>query len=151
MRQVAGRKLWLGHVGDLRDPRSLLSVGIEAVVELADNEVFASLPRDLIRCRFPLSDGGENPPWLLSLAANSVAALLVAGVPTIVCCSCGLNRSVCVAAAGLAIAERRTLDDAVKVVVGAGPADVSPRLFEELRNALSSPTLAPKLSLKPEQ
>ncbi len=136
MRQVADRRLWLGHVGDLRDPRSLLSAGIEAVIELADNEVFATLPRDLIRCRFPLSDGGENPPWLMRLAADSIAALLTAGIPTIVCCSCGLNRSVCIAAAGMAIAESLTLDEAVKIVVGAGPADVSVRLFDELRNAL---------------
>jgi hypothetical protein len=136
MRQVAGRKLWLGHIGDLREPRPLLSSGIEAIIELADNEVFATLPRNLIRCRFPLSDGGENPLWLLRLAAHSVAALLTTGVPTIVCCSCGMNRSVCVAGAGVAIAERLTLDEAVKVVVGAGPADVSVRLFEELRKAL---------------
>jgi hypothetical protein len=28
MRQVAGRKLWLGHAGDLRDPRTVLALGI---------------------------------------------------------------------------------------------------------------------------
>jgi hypothetical protein len=141
MRQITGRKLWLGHIGDLREPRPLLSAGIEGIIELADNEMLATLPRDLIRCRFPLSDGGENPLWLLRLAADSVAALLTAGVPTIVCCSAGMNRSVCVAAAGVSIAERLTLDEAVQVVVGAGPADVSVRLFEEVRKALVRPTV----------
>src|SRR5215468_3039219 len=104
MRQVVGRTLWLGNSGDLRDPRAVMAAGIAAVVELADSEQLAVLPRDLVRCRFPLSDGGDNPPWLLRLAAESVAALLRAGVPTLVCCASGLSRSVCVAAGGLALA-----------------------------------------------
>lgn len=137
MRQVTGRKLWLGHAGDLRDPRTLLAVGIEAVVELADSEQLAILPRELIRCRFPLSDGGNNPPWLLRLASESVAALLRAGIPTLVCCSCGLSRSVCIAAAGIAVAEGRTLDESLSAVVGSGPADISPGLLVQVRNALS--------------
>src|SRR5690242_21420772 len=124
MRQVAGRALWLGHAGDLRDPRVVLATGIEAVVELADSEPMAVLPRELVRCRFPLSDGGMNPPWLLRLASESVAALLRAGVPILVCCSCGLSRSVCIAAAGIAVAEGRTLDDSLSVVAESGPADV---------------------------
>lgn len=136
MRQVAGRKLWLGHAGDLRDPRALLDIGIEAVVELADSEQMAILPREMVRCRFPLSDGGTNPPWLLRLASESVAALLRADVPTLVCCSCGLSRSVCIASAGIAVAEGRTLDESLLAVVGSGPADVSPRLLAQLRDTL---------------
>jgi hypothetical protein len=34
MRQIPGRKLWIGNAGDLRDPRALFDVGIQAVVEL---------------------------------------------------------------------------------------------------------------------
>ena len=137
MRQIAGRKLWLGHAGDLRDPRAALAVGIEAVVELADSEQLAVLPRELVRCRFPLSDGGINPTWLLRLASESVAALLRTGVPTLVCCSCGLSRSVCIAAAGIAVAEGRSLDESLSAVVGMGPADVSARLLAQLRDALN--------------
>jgi hypothetical protein len=133
MRQVAGRPLWLGHAGDLRDPRAVLAAGIEAVVELADGERMAVFPRDLIRCRFPLSDGGTNPPWLLRMASDTVAALLRAGVPTLVCCANGMSRSVCVTACGLALAEGRPLDETLKVVVGTGPADVSPGLLAQLR------------------
>src|SRR5437660_1420154 len=102
MRHVAGRALWLGHAGDLRDARAVLAAGIGAVVELADSEPFAVLPRELVRCRFPLSDGGDNPPWLPRLAAESVAALLHAGVPVLVCCAGGLSRSVSVAAGAVA-------------------------------------------------
>lgn len=136
MRQIAARKLWLGHAGDLRDPRALLSAGIEAVVELADSEPLAVLPRELVRCRFPLSDGGVNPPWLLRLASESVAALFRAGVPTVVCCACGMSRSVCIAACGIALAEGRPLEESLSSVVGSGPADVSPGLLAQLRQAL---------------
>src|SRR4051812_28108589 len=91
--RAASRRARVGHAGDLRDPRAVLAAGVEAVVEVADSEQSAALPRDLVRCRFPLSDGGPNPPWLLRLASESVAALLRAGVPTLVCCSGGLRRS----------------------------------------------------------
>jgi hypothetical protein len=136
MRQVAGRLLWVGNAGDLRDARAVMAAEVGAVIELADSEQLAVLPRELVRCRFPLSDGGDNPPWLLRLAAESVAALLRAGVPVLVCCSAGMSRSVCVAAAGLALAEGRPLPEAVAVVAGSGPADVSPGLLAQLREAL---------------
>ena len=136
MRQVAERSLWLGNAGDLWDARKVLDVGIEAVVELADNEPFADLPRGLMRCRFPVSDGGDNPDWLLKLAADSVAAFLKAGLPVIVCCSAGLSRSVCMSAAGLSLAERRPFNEALRIVVGSGPADVSPSLVSQIQKAL---------------
>jgi hypothetical protein len=102
MRQVANRPLWIGSAGDLRDARAVLGSGVEAVVELADSDQFAVLPRELVRCRFPLSDGGDSPAWLLRMAAESVAALIRAGVPVLVCCASGMSRSVCIAAAGIA-------------------------------------------------
>ena len=128
--------MWLGNAGDLRDPRNLLDQGIDAVIELADNELSTVLPRELIHCRFPLSDGGENPSWLLRLACESVAALLRANVPTLVCCSNGLSRSVCIAAGGIALAEDRPLKESLSLVANSGPADVSPELFKQLQNAI---------------
>jgi protein-tyrosine phosphatase len=136
MRQVVGHSLWLGHAGDLRDPQTVLAAGIEVVVELADNEPLATLPRNLVRLRFPLSDGGANPHWLLRLAGNTVAALVQAGVPTLICCSCGMNRSVCVAAAGLALAYARSFEEMLVVVAKSGPADVSPGLVAQFRAAM---------------
>ena len=138
MRQVGGRALWVGHAGDLRDPRAVLAAGITAVIELADSEQFAPLPRDLVRCRFPLSDGGDNSKWMLRLAAESVAALLRPGVPVLVCCAGGMSRSVCIAAGGIALAEGRPLEEVLHAVAGRGPADVSPRLLGQLREALAS-------------
>lgn len=138
MRQVAGRALWLGNAGDLRDARAVMAAGVEAVVEVADGDQLAVLPRELVRCRFPLSDGGDNPPWLLRLAAETVAALLRAGVPILVCCSAGMSRSVCVAAGGVALAEGCSLAAALSAVVGSGPADVSPGLLVQLQQALGA-------------
>jgi protein-tyrosine phosphatase len=120
----------------MRDARAVMAAGVGAVVELADSDQLATLPRELVRCRFPLSDGGDNPPWLLRLAAESVAALLRAGVPVLVCCSAGMSRSVCVAAAGVALAEGRPLSEALAAVAGSGPADVSPGLLVQVQQAL---------------
>jgi hypothetical protein len=138
MRQISGRLLWFGNAGDLRDAREVMSGGIEAVVELADNEPMAILPRELVRCRFPLSDGGDNPTWLVRLAAESVDELIRGGVPTLVCCSAGMSRSVCVAAAGISLAENRPLAETLVTVVGSGPADVSPGLPKQFQQALDS-------------
>jgi hypothetical protein len=138
MRQVAGRSLWLGNASDLRDPRTLLAAGIEAVIELADSEPFPVLPRELVRCRFPLSDGGDNPPWLLRMAVQSVAALLRSEIPVLVCCSAGMSRSVCVAAGGVALADDRPIHESLLSVAGSGPADVSPGLLMQLQQALGS-------------
>lgn len=137
MRQVAERSLWVGNAGDLRDARAVMAAGIEAVVELADSEQLAVLPRELVRCRFPLSDGGDNPAWLLRLAAESVAALLRARVPVLICCSAGMSRSVCIAGAGMALADGQSLRQAMGVVAGAGPVDVAPGLLVQLQQVLA--------------
>ena len=127
--------MWLGHAGDLLDPRSVMAVGIEAVIELADSEPFASLPRELVRCRFPLSDGGDNAAWLLRLIAETVAALIHANVPALICCASGLSRSVCAAAAGVALADHLTMKEALISVTGSGPADVAPGLLAQFEAA----------------
>lgn len=136
MRQVEGYRLWIGHAGDLRDLRPLLAAGMEAVVELADNEPLAVLPRELIRLRFPLSDGGENPPWLHRYADESVASLLKHGIPTLVMCSAGMSRSVCIASGAVAVAEGLLLGEALNAVVSGGRGDVSPGLLAQLHAAL---------------
>lgn len=137
MRPIGAEPLWIGHAGDLRDPRAILSAGIKAILELADNELFAALPRELIRLRFPLSDGGDNPYWLLRLAANSLAALIQAEVPTLVCCSNGMSRSVCITAAAHSQARGISLDEALRDIAQYGPADVSPALLVQLHEALA--------------
>jgi len=137
MRRIDTRELWIGHAGDFGDPRGILNLGIQAVIELADNEPFVTLPRDLIRCRFPMIDGDEARLWLLRLAAETTAAFLRETIPVMVCCSNGMNRSVCITAAALSILEGTPLRDSLATVAGAGPADVSPALFASLQRALN--------------
>src|SRR5207244_524756 len=91
MRQLSGLPLWLGHVGDARDLRAVLSAGILAVVDLALNEPPVRITRELVYCRFPLLDGMGNPPWLVRAAVDTVARLLRAGTPTLVYCSGGMR------------------------------------------------------------
>ena len=60
MHEIHPDLLWLGHALDVREPRPLFDAGITAVVDVAFEEPPAQLPRQLIYCRFPLSDGGGN-------------------------------------------------------------------------------------------
>jgi hypothetical protein len=136
MRQIFDRHLWVGHSGDLRDMRGVLAAEIEAVIELSDSDPSADLPRELVRCRFPLSDGGDNAPWRLRLACESVAALMRARVPVLVCCSAGMSRSVCIAAGAIVLTESLLPSKALAIVTESGPADVSPGLWVQLQDAL---------------
>ena len=136
MRKVANYDLWIGNVGDLDNPREILNHGIQAIVELADNEPMAVLPRDLIRCRFPITDGDEERLWLLRLATETTAALVQSEVPVLVCCSSGMNRSNCIAAAALVTVEGISPTVALKAVTRDSPSDVSPALFSRVLEAV---------------
>ena len=93
MQKLPGYRLWIGHVGNVRDPRELVEAGIVAVVDLALNESSVMLGRELVYCRFPLLDGAGNPRWLLRMAVDTVAGLLRSDTPALVYCSAGMSRS----------------------------------------------------------
>ncbi len=131
MREVPGLPLWLGHVGDVHDIRSVLAAGVVAVVDLAGNEPAVAFPRDVAYCRFPLLDGGGNPPWLVSAAVG----LLRAEVPTLVYCSAGMSRTLVIAAAAVARVRGCPLAEALAFVAGEGPADVSLALLADVEAA----------------
>jgi protein-tyrosine phosphatase len=133
VRQVRGYPLWLGHVGDVRDLRGVLSAGVLAVVDLALNEPPATVTRELAYLRFPLVDAPGNPPWLLRAAVEAVAGLLRSGTPTLVYCASGLSRSPCVAGAAVALARGCPPTEGLAIVAEAGPADVSPGLWAEVQ------------------
>lgn len=138
MRPVDGTSLRLGHVGDARDRAGLHAAGIEAVVDLADNEPPVGHARSVVALRFPLLDGEGNPPWLLRLAVEAVAALIRADVPALVHCSAGQSRPPAVIAAALAVARGLAPDAALRLVTRAGPADVSPALWADLRAVVAA-------------
>lgn len=136
MRHIAPHRLWIGHAGDARDLRRLIDLGIEAVVDLAENEPPFLLPREMVCCRFPLIDGSGNPPWLLQAAVNLVSALCRARVPTLVCCSAGMSRSPAIAAAGLSLACGSAPVDCLASLSTACPVDVSPGLWHDVEASL---------------
>jgi protein-tyrosine phosphatase len=134
MRQIPGNQLWIGHAGDLRDLRSVLSAGILAVVDLALNEPPATITRELVYCRFPLHDGSGNPRWILQSAVEAVAGFLRTNVPVLVSCGAGMSRSPSIAAAAISVARGVPLTDAVALVARSGPLDMSPALLSELQS-----------------
>jgi hypothetical protein len=138
MNQILPHGLWVGHAGDAGDMRRLFDLGVEAVVELAVEEPPAVLARELIACRFPLVDGPGNRVTLVSLAIQTLAALLRARVPTLVCCGNGMSRSPALAAAALSVAFGETPEDCLKTVVLHHPGDVSPGLWNEITQVLAT-------------
>src|SRR5262249_55058121 len=102
MNQILPYPLWPGHAGDRKNFQQIFPRDIRAIVQLAVEEPPYQLPRELIYCRFPLSDGTGNETGLLHSAISTVALLLRQELPTLVCCSAGMSRSPAVAAAALA-------------------------------------------------
>jgi protein-tyrosine phosphatase len=137
MRQITDVPLWLGHVGDARDLRTLLSTGILAVVDLALNEPPATVTRELVYCRFPLLDGSGNPPWLLRAAVDCIAGLIRSQTPTLVFCSSGMSRSPAVTAAAIARVQGCSPAEALVWLSQSGPSDVSPGLWSEVQAIVS--------------
>ena len=136
MRQIPGYSLWLGHVGDIRDLRAVLSAGIQAVVDLAISEPPASITRELVYCRFPLTDGAGNSPWLIRAAVETVTGFLRSRIPTLVYCGAGMSRSPTIAAAAIAQIQGCCCAEALALVANSGPADISPALWSEVQGVL---------------
>lgn len=141
MRSVEGFTLWLGNARDARDAKTLFDAEIEAVVDLAGNEPPATPPRGLVYLRFPLVDGEGNSVWMLRMAIRSVAGLLGAKVPTLVCCSAGMSRAPVVAAAAASELRHRPLSETLEWTLRGGPADVSPTFLKEVESILFVPAV----------
>jgi protein-tyrosine phosphatase len=114
----------------------LLEQGITVVVDLALDEPPAVLSREMVYCRFPLVDGTGNPIWLLRSAVMTVANLLRESVPTLVSCSAGISRAPAVAAAALAIATDRPLEECLEKVMLSRGGDVSPGFWRSVKEAI---------------
>jgi protein-tyrosine phosphatase len=128
--------VWVGNVTDARDLRSVLDQNIQAIVDLAANELPPPLTRDLAYVRCPLLDASGNPPWMVCLAVETVWRLLHAKVPTLVYCSAGMSRTPAVVAAALALETSRTLADCLQEITANVPHDVSAGLIADLQSAL---------------
>jgi len=145
MKQILNHSLWIGHAADGRNTRLLLDVGIQAVVQLALEELPLAPPRELIYLRFPLLDGEDNEPALLIQAMQTVARLLQTRIPTLVCCGGGLSRSPAIVAAALALddADGKELDAWLEKMAHLGPIDVSPGLWRDILAAYQRVVASP--------
>jgi hypothetical protein len=141
MNQIKPHPVWIGHGGEGHDFGHIFDAGIEAVVELAIEEPSFPTRRDLISCHVPLLDGAGNRPELLALAVRTVASLLAAEIPTLVCCASGESRSLAIVAAALALIHHEPPEDWLRRVALHHPSDVSPGLWNDV-SALKVANLA---------
>jgi protein-tyrosine phosphatase len=136
MREIVPGVLWLGNALDAQDVKSVLSLGITAVVDLAANERPLQYPRDIAYFRLPLTDGVENNPVLLRLAVSTTYELLQSRTPTLVACSAGMSRSPAIVAAALSILEKADPDSVLLQIASTGPHDVAPALWSDVKRLL---------------
>ena len=139
MHRIQPEQLWLGHVGDVRNIREIYNVGIRALVDLAINEPLPELPRDLIYCRFPLTDGSGNAESLIRIAVETAAMLIQSATPTLVFCSAGLSRTPAIAAAALSLVRKQPLDECLKTLSQSLAHDVSPTLWQDIHKLFDGP------------
>jgi protein-tyrosine phosphatase len=131
MREVIA-DLYLGNALDARDLRRLYDLQIAAVVDLAVEEPPAQLGRELVYCRFPLSDGVGNPRWLIAAAIEATAMLLRQSVRSLVACSGGMSRSPAVVAMALSRVRGGEPANWLLEIVRNQPREVSPLLWRDV-------------------
>ncbi len=133
MREIVPKLLWIGNAREARELSSVLEAGIEAMVDLAWEEISPSLTRDVIYCRFPLLDGAGNQPHCLRAAIDAVVSLVEKQIPTLVFCGAGMSRSPAIAAAALALSRGDPLDETLRAVVSGQPHDIAPSLWGDIK------------------
>ena len=75
MREILPHKLWLGNSADVRNVERIMENGIQAVIDLAIEQLMPTLPRTLIYCRFPITDGQQMVPLALRSAVETLVSL----------------------------------------------------------------------------
>jgi hypothetical protein len=134
MREILTNKLWLGNSADLHNVEGILQSGAQAIIDLAIEQMMPTLPRALVYCRFPVMDGGQTSPAALRTAMETLVMLLQRDVPTLVCCSAAMSRGPAVAAGALSIYQGGNPDDHLREIVMGHPHDVSPQLWQDVRD-----------------
>ncbi len=134
IRKVYSSLLHVGNAMDARDLTLLYDNGIRAVIDLAINERPAQLGRDIVYCRFPLNDGDGNDSAMIRLAIQTTVSLIRHEFPTLVACSAGMSRAPTIAAASIAMITKRDPDECLIELIADGPNDVSPILWNEVKN-----------------
>ena len=125
--------LYVGDAISARDLKQIYEHEFAAVLDLAANEPPAALGRDIIYCRFPLSDDDSNHDELISAAILCLRSLLERNYRTLVACSAGMSRSPLIAAAAVSILSGESLTDTLAGIAANVPHDVSPTLFSSVQ------------------
>jgi protein-tyrosine phosphatase len=138
MNQIIPYALRVGHNADGENFKAIFDQGVQAVVQVAWEEMPLHLPRELMLFRIPIVDGPGNRPESLRLAIVTVAQLLREQVSTLVCCGAGVSRAPAVTAAGLARFTGKPLSECLQLVTQHRHADVQPALYEQLEVILTT-------------
>lgn len=133
IRNAHSNLLFVGNAMEARDLRLLHDTGIQAVVDLAINELPAQLGREFIYCRFPINDGDGNPDWLLAIAVRTVCSLIGNNTSTLVACSAGMSRAPAIAAASISRLTNANPDQCLGDIITNAPNDVSPILWTHIK------------------
>jgi len=142
-------QLYLGNALDARDVRRLYELEISVVVDLAMDEPPAQLGREIVYCRFPLVDGAGNPDWLLRAAIETTSRFVQSEVKTLVACSGGMSRSPAIVAAVLALQMGKSPEDCLLELVAGHPHDVSPLLWQGVKQVCVTSSLPETVPVTP--
>ena len=134
MREILPGKLWLGNTADARNIASIMQADILAVVDLAAEQPMPTFPRSLVYCRFPILDGQQTSQAALRVAIEAIVLLMRSGIPTLVSCSAGMSRSPAVVAGALSVLQGGSADDRLRQIALGHPHDVSPKLWQDVRD-----------------
>lgn len=140
MREVIEGRLFQGHQGDLLERGGLERRGIDAVVQVALEEVLPGLSREIVQCHFPVHDGAGARADDLRTAIRAVVMLVGEDRRVLVCCSAGMSRSVSITAAALAVLENLDPVAARSRVLGGESGDVAPQTWDRTLEALADIT-----------
>ena len=132
MRRIEGFPLWIGNARDARDMRGVHDFGIEAIVDLAIEELPIPTTRELIYLRFPLHDDDSNSPVLLRTLRDTLEAVVGNLIPTLIACSAGMSRSPAIAAVIISQFMGVSPEEALRQISVDAAVDVSPALWKSL-------------------
>ncbi len=135
VREALSGHLFVGNAAEARNLSLLHERGITAVLDLAIDEPPARLNRELICCRFPLSDDAGNTDALIETAIHCLVLLIKQSFCVLVACSAGMSRSPAIAAAALALVTHTTPDECLLRIAKNAPHDISPPFWAAVKRA----------------
>jgi len=137
VREIISSQIWIGNRSDRDNLKQLYNLEIKAIVDLAAEELPATLARDFIYCRIPLTDDGNNSSDEIKLAIETVVNLRKKGIPTLICCSAGMNRSPVIAASALAVEKNIHPKNSLDSFNTGSPMDISASLWEQAKQVVN--------------